>query len=107
MFKTSISSDDWMMPVDENLSHSPWELTAPLLFLSSEDAGWEDIVIRAYHEPMELEGWIESDLPDTTLVLLTRGSMLIEQRRRDGTWKGQSWRQGDFSLKPGNTISNE
>jgi AraC family transcriptional regulator len=107
MFKTSISADDRIMPVDENSSHSPWGLTAPLLFLSSEDAGWEDIVIRAYHEPMELEGWIESDLPDTTLVLLTRGSMLIEQRRHDGTWKGQSWRQGDFSLKPGNTISNE
>ena len=33
-------------------------LTAPLLFLSSEEAGWDGLLVRAYHEPMELEGWI-------------------------------------------------
>jgi AraC family transcriptional regulator len=93
--------------VDEHITQSPTELTTPLLFLSSEEAGWEDIKIYAYHEPMALEGWIESVIPETTLVLLTQGSMLLEQRRRDGAWKGLSWHQGDFSLKPGMSISNE
>lgn len=93
--------------MNENVSYSHSELTAPLLFLSSEDAGWEDVLIRAYHEPMALEGWIEPVVPDTSLVLLTQGSMLIEQRNREGVWKGLPRYQGDFSLTPGNSVINE
>lgn len=91
----------------ENVPPSPWELTAPLLFLSSEHAGWDDIVIRAYHEPMELEGWIEAVIPDTALMLLTRGSMLIEQRHRNGMWTPLPMQQGDFSLRPGGSATQE
>jgi AraC family transcriptional regulator len=93
--------------MDENLHHFQKNLTAPLLFLSSDNAGWDDIVIRAYHEPMALDGWIESVTPDTTLLLMTRGSMLIEQRRRGGDWSQLPLRQGDFSLKPGGSVANE
>ena len=56
------------------------QLTAPLLFWTSEHAGWDDLIVRAFHEPDELTGWIEPVIPDTSLVLMTRGVMLMEQR---------------------------
>ena len=30
--------------------------TSPLLYLSSAEEGWEELVAQAFHEPMELEG---------------------------------------------------
>lgn len=78
-----------------------------MLFLSSEGSGWEDLVVRAYHEPMEIEGWVDPVVSDTTLVFLTRGAMLMEQRRVDGSWNALPIRQGDLFLKPGGSISNE
>jgi AraC family transcriptional regulator len=76
-------------------------LTAPLLFLSSEKAGWEGLQVRAYHEPAELEGWREPVVPDIALVLLTSGKMMLEQRMSHGAWQGVAMRQGDLTLKPG------
>ena len=82
-------------------------LTVPMLFLSSEEAGWEDLVVRAYHEPMEIEGWVDPVLPDIALVALTRGTMLMEQRRANNAWKTQPIRQGDLMLKPAGSTTNE
>jgi len=83
------------------------ELTSPLLFLSSEGAGWEYLAVCAYHEPMELEGWVDPVVPEIVLVLLTSGTMLMEQRRVNGSWKALPTHQGDISLKPGGSVTNE
>lgn len=81
------------------------KLTAPLLFLSSDEAGWEGLQVRAYHEPMELEGWVSPAIPEIVLILLTSGQMLIEQQRANGTWQGFPLRQSDLMLRPsGSTI---
>ncbi len=82
------------------------KLITPMLFLSSEEAGWEDLVVRAYHEPVELEGWIAPVVPDIALVLFTSGAMLMEQRHANG-WKALPMRQGDLILRPGGSTSNE
>lgn len=83
------------------------ELTTPMLFLSSEGAGWEDLVVRAYHEPMEIEGWVEPVIADIALFLFTGGAMLMEHRHVNGSWKGSPIRQGDLILKPGGGVTNE
>jgi AraC family transcriptional regulator len=83
------------------------ELTVPQLFLSSEGAGWEDLGVYAFHEPMQLEGWIDPVVPDIALVLLSRGAMLMEQRRANGSWNAFPVRQGDLFLKPGGSVTNE
>src|SRR5258708_509676 len=73
----------------------------PVLFRSSEESKWEGLVVRAFHEPGELEGWIDPAVPDTSLVLVTQGAMYMEQRLLNGPWRGQHIRQGDLFLKPG------
>lgn len=83
------------------------ELTFPRLFLSSEGAGWEGLLVQAYHEPMIAEEWTDPVVSDIVLILLTKGTVLVEQRRKNGSWKVQSLRQGDLLLKPGGSIINE
>ena len=74
---------------------------APVLFLSSEEIGWEGLVVRAYHEPKELEGWIAASEPDIGLILFAGGSMLMGQRGQNGDWREMKMRQGDLALRPG------
>jgi len=74
---------------------------SPLLYLSSSDAGWEGLVAQAFHEPMELEGWMTPALPDISLILFSGGAMRLEQRRAHGLWTARSIRQGDLILRPG------
>lgn len=81
--------------------------TSPLLYLSSAEEGWEELVAQAFHEPMELEGWITPAIADISLVLFTGGAMHIEQRRANGPWKGMYIRQGDLILRPGVGSSYE
>ncbi len=76
-------------------------LTSPLLYLSSEEASWEELVVQAFHEPMELEGWIRPATPDIALILFTGGAMRLEQRHPHGPWKALSLHQGDLILRPG------
>ena len=103
------------MPVNERLTASEQgaireydrELTSPLLFLSSEGTGWEGLTVHAYHEPKEMEGWLDPVIPDIAMVFLTRGTMLMEQQHRDGSWRAQPIRQGDIILKPGGSVTNE
>src|SRR5260370_32228337 len=73
----------------------------PVLVRSSEESNWEGLVVRAFHEPGELEGWIDPAVLDTSLVLVTQGAMYMEQRLLNGPWRGQHIRQGDLFLKPG------
>src|SRR6266702_7307473 len=80
------------------------ELTTPLLYLSSEEAGWEDLVAQAFHEPMEFEGWMTRATPDISLILFTGGAMRLEQRHANGPWQALSLHQGDLILRPGTSY---
>jgi AraC family transcriptional regulator len=82
-------------------------LSAPLLYLSSADAGWEDLVAQAFHEPMELEGWMSPATRDISLVLFTGGNMRIERRHINGPWQMACLHQGDLILNPGANIPYE
>jgi AraC family transcriptional regulator len=77
--------------------------TAPQLYLSSTDAGWEGLSVQAFHEPLALDGWLAQPAPDITLVLFRGGAMRMEQRRADGRgpWHAQTMHQGDMLLTPG------
>jgi AraC family transcriptional regulator len=84
------------------------KITTPLLYLSSAEAGWEGVKAQAFHEPMELEGWITPTDPDVSLVLFTGGTMRIEQRYTNGPWQARNIHQGDLILRSGaNHMPNE
>lgn len=76
-------------------------LTAPLLSLSSEEAGWEDLVVQAFHEPGELESWVRPATSDIALILFTGGAIHLEQRHPNGPWKALFLHQGDLILRSG------
>ncbi|HZR44732.1 MAG TPA: AraC family transcriptional regulator [Ktedonobacteraceae bacterium] len=78
----------------------------PKLLASSEEAGWEEIAVQAYHEPAEYE-WIAEGTRHSSLVLVARGSLHVEQRPVNGPWSGQTFHQGDLLLQPGSTTSTE
>jgi AraC family transcriptional regulator len=78
----------------------------PKLLVSSEEVGWEGIVVHAYHEPAALE-WIDSGMRDSSLVLIARGSLHLEHRPVNGPWSEQNLHQGDLLLQPGGTTSSE
>jgi AraC family transcriptional regulator len=79
-------------------------LSSPLLYLSSEEAVWEDLVVQAFHEPMEIEGWMRPATPNITLILFTGGTMRLEQRHMHGPWKARYIHQGDLILRPGTSY---
>ncbi len=85
------------------------ELTSPQLFLSSEELGWEGLVARAYHEPMQFEGLTapDPDMPHIPLVLFTGGAMYIERRPVNGAWQGSLIRPEDLILQPDGNIPGE
>ena len=60
---------------------------APVLYLSSRDAGWDGLAAQAFHEPNEYDGWITPATSDVSLILFAGGAMRIEQRHRNGAWK--------------------
>src|SRR6185437_416816 len=82
-------------------------LDVPLLYLSSEDAGWEGLLAQAFYEPMELEGWMATDQPEVSLILFAGGSMSLEQRQPRGLWKAQHLGSGDLMLRSGGGASYE
>lgn len=83
------------------------KLTEPLCFLSSEEFGWQDVLVNVFHEPLELSGWVGPAVPEVTLVLMARGSMLLEYKARDGRWKGRTYRPGHLFLKPAGSETSE
>lgn len=92
---------------DSSMSALPNQLSEPLLYLSSAEAGWEGLVAQAFHEPSELEGWIAPSTSDISLVLLTGGTMHIEQRQGHGSWKGGDVHHGDLILNSGGSQPYE
>jgi AraC family transcriptional regulator len=75
--------------------------------LSSEEIGWDGLVVRAYREPGEIEQWAAPLVSTLTLGLVVCGTMYLEQRDVNGPWKGQHLRQGDLFLRPVGRASYE
>ncbi|GHO85691.1 AraC family transcriptional regulator [Dictyobacter formicarum] len=82
-------------------------LTAPLLYLSSEEVGWEGLVAQAFHEPVQLEGWMAPAIPDISLILFAGGAMRMEQRPINGAWRTQYIHQEELILRPDADIPYE
>src|SRR5579862_6693026 len=76
-------------------------LDVPVLYLSSEQAGWEGLLAQAFYEPMELDGYMATTLPDLSLILFKGGPMRVEQRTPRGQWRAQHLLPGDLMLRPG------
>jgi AraC family transcriptional regulator len=81
--------------------------TAPVLYLSSEEIGWEGLVVDAFHEPAEYEWGIVPAVPFTSLVLVTSGAMRMGLRGIHGIWRELDIRQGDLLLNPGGSEASE
>lgn len=86
---------------------SPESLTAPLLYLSSAEAGWEGLVALAFHEPTALEGWTTAPASDISLILFAGGAMHMEQRHAQRPWQGVTLGHDDLILRPGASLSYE
>jgi AraC family transcriptional regulator len=74
-------------------------LTAPLAYLSSADAGWEELEAEAFVEPNELEGWFTPVLPAVSLVFFRGGGMRLEARYANGPWSTTYRHDGCASLR--------
>jgi AraC family transcriptional regulator len=93
----------------QNTSIPPLEggPASPVLYLSSEESGWEGLVVQAFHEPEEYESGIVPAVPVTSLVLVTSGAMRMGLRNIHGPWRELDVRQGDLLLNPGGSEINE
>lgn len=58
------------------------DLAAPLLALSSAEAGWEGLVAQAFHEPRQMEGWTLPASPDLSLALFPGGALHVDREWR-------------------------
>lgn len=76
-----------------------YTITVPVL--SSWSAGWQGVVVREFHEPMEVESVLLPAVPDIHLVLVTQGAMDFESRAVNGSWEAVSVHEGDLFLTPG------
>jgi len=97
--KDTISS---MQDIPRSTSTHDFErytITVPVL--SSWSAGWQGIVVREFHEPMEVESVVLPTVSDIHLVLVTQGAMHIESREVNGSWEAASIHAGDLFLTPG------
>lgn len=72
--------------------------TSPIL--TSRETGWEHIMLRAYHEPSDLEETLFPGGPDIYLVLVTSGAVQVAERKIHGPWITYPVREGDWFLSP-------
>ncbi len=75
-------------------------LDAPLLCLSSKQAGWEGLVAEAFLEPSQLRGWKSPTTPDTTLMLFAGGALRVDRRYEGGARTRLVMHEGDLVLRP-------
>src|ERR1051326_311957 len=85
----------------------PDELATPLLALSSAQAGWEGLDLEVYHEPRVAESWSVPVNPDIILGLYAGGTIHVERRQAQGSWKGGDLHSGDLLLNWGGGPSYE
>jgi AraC family transcriptional regulator len=69
-------------------------------FLSSKETGWESVMVRAYHEPSDMEEILCPAGPDIYLALVTSGTIQYYERSIDGPWMSYPIREGDWFLTP-------
>ncbi len=72
--------------------------TSPVL--SSREAGWESVMVRAYYEPAEIEEMLFPAGPDIFLVFVTSGAVQVDERKVDGPWITYRIHEGDWFLSP-------
>jgi AraC family transcriptional regulator len=88
------------------------QITTPLLYLSSTEAGWEGLVAQAFYEPMEYEPMERADLvtpatEDISLVMFTGGTMSMTLRYANGPWQELHLRHEDLLLSSGEDAPYE
>lgn len=83
------------------------KIAEPMLYLSSEDAGWDDLSVEAFYEPRELEGWLQLPTSTISLVLFTGGPLHVEYRQKAGSWSGTTLHHGELTLSAGRTQPEE
>jgi hypothetical protein len=83
----------------QEVNRRPDVLAAPLCYLSSADAGWEELDAEAFLEPRELEGWLTPVIPAVSLVFFRGGSMRVETRYANGRWSSACMHSGCASLR--------
>ncbi|WP_165423407.1 helix-turn-helix domain-containing protein [Ktedonosporobacter rubrisoli] len=82
-------------------------LATPKLLVSSQEADWDELALFAYHEPRKLEGWIDPATLDSSLVLIRRGGVHLEEKPTGGPWEVHNLYEGEWLLKPGELQSRE
>ncbi|GHO45716.1 AraC family transcriptional regulator [Ktedonospora formicarum] len=88
------------------------QLTSPLLYLSSTEAGWEGLVAQAFYEPLEYEPMERADVvtPATqniSLVLFTGGTMSMALRYTHGPWQELHLHHKDLILSSDEDTPSE
>jgi AraC family transcriptional regulator len=73
--------------------------TTPVLS-SKEEAGWDNVMVRAYDEPSILEETLFPGGPDIYLVLVTSGHVEASERKIGGPWITYDIHAGDWYLTP-------
>lgn len=73
-------------------------LSAPLLYLSSEQADWGDLVANAFFEPTQIQGWKSETTSGATLMLLAGGPLHVDRHYEDGHTTTDVMREGDLVL---------
>jgi AraC family transcriptional regulator len=76
-----------------------YTLTRPVL--SSWGMGWREVVVREFHEPMDVDSVLLPAVSDIHLVLMTSGAMQFESREKAGSWDVVPIHEGDLFLTPG------
>jgi hypothetical protein len=82
---------------------SPDNVTTPHLVHSSQLLGWHGVEAQLFLAPHHLEGWVEPVVPDVTLILLTCGTMWLEQRVKTAC-AGLHIPQEHLLLKPADML---
>ena len=92
----------------------PEDLTAPLTYVSSAEAGWENgevdgevdgeggaLRASAFPVPREMESYLVSSNPNIVLGLYAGGPLRVERREGPASWVGGDRRDGDLKLNWG------
>lgn len=101
MKKPLIEAQECLMRLPSN------ELAVPRLYLSSTQAGWEGLVVHAFQEPKEMEGWMVTPHGDIMLMLYAGGAMHAERRWAHEPWQGADIHPGELVLNWGGGSAYE
>src|ERR1700704_5553837 len=72
--------------------------TPPIL--TSREAGWENIMVRAYDGPSDWGETFFPTGPDIYLLLVTSGAVQLDEREMYGPWMTYPIHAGDWFLTP-------